>query len=140
MTDDTRPGGFAVLSTRTLMAGSSLFLLAMGMGASFFPQEILAGLGLEAAAPAVMIVKLAGGLYVGFAAINWMARGNAIGGIYSRPVAVGNFAHFLMSTIVFAKAVPGSAHMVELATVTGMNAVFLAGFVYLLFGAGRSCS
>lgn len=130
----------AVFSTRALMSGSALFMLALGVVCSFFPQEILARFGAEVGAFPVVAVKLVGGLYIGFSAINWMARGNAIGGIYSRPVTVGNFAHFLMSTIVFAKAIPGSAHAVEIAAITGINGLCLAGFVYLLFGSGRSCA
>jgi hypothetical protein len=32
--------------------------------------------------------------------LNWMARANRIGGIYSRPVAMGNFLHFTMGALV----------------------------------------
>jgi hypothetical protein len=39
--------------------------------------------------------------------LNWMARANLIGGIYSRPVAMGNFLHFAMVAIALLKALLG---------------------------------
>ena len=35
--------------------------------------------------------------------MNWMAKGVLIGGIYSRPLAIGNFAHFLIGAIALVK-------------------------------------
>ena len=52
----------------------------------------------------MVIAQLAGVLYLGFAALNWMARGNIIGGIYSRPVTIGNVLHFVSGTAVILKA------------------------------------
>ena len=62
-----------------------------------------------------MLVQLAGALYVGFAMVNWMAKGNLLGGIYNRAVAMGNFADFGIGAIVLVKGLiagqlrPGSA-------------------------------
>jgi hypothetical protein len=42
-------------------------------------------------------------LYFALSLMNWLARSNAIGGIYSRPVSIGNFVHFFVGTITLAK-------------------------------------
>ena len=52
----------------------------------------------------VLLVQMAGAVYLGFAMLNWMARGILIGGIYARPVALGNFLHFVMVAITLTKA------------------------------------
>ena len=51
----------------------------------------------------LLVIQVSGALYLGFANLNWMARGVLIGGIYSRPLAMGNFLHFSIVTIVLAK-------------------------------------
>jgi hypothetical protein len=37
--------------------------------------------------------------------LDWMARDNLIGGIYSRPVAIGNLVHFLVAGLAMIKAI-----------------------------------
>jgi hypothetical protein len=51
------------------------------------------------------VLQISGALYFGFAILNWTAKENLIGGIYSKPVAVGNFAHFLIGGLALAKLV-----------------------------------
>lgn len=91
------------MKTKILMSASSLFLAFLGLFASFLPQEILARLGAPADAALPLLVQIGGALYVGFAMVNWMAKGSLIGGIYSRPVAMGNLAHFGIGAIVLVK-------------------------------------
>jgi len=90
--------------TRILMQASAAFMAVLGMAATFMPQELLAFAGSAANATTVLIVQIAGALYVGFAMLNWMARGLLIGGIYGRPLTVANLAHFMISALGLAKA------------------------------------
>ena len=92
------------MNSRMLMSSSAIFLAALGVGASFFPQEILTYSGSRPAGLSVLLIQITGALYMGFAALNWMARANLIGGIYSRPVALGNFLHFAVVGVVLLKA------------------------------------
>jgi hypothetical protein len=80
--------------TNILMRLSSLFLVILGLAASFMPQEILAHYGVRSSGLGVLLMQVVGALYLGFAVVNWMARDVLIGGIYARPVALGNFLHF----------------------------------------------
>lgn len=52
------------------------------------------------------LAQVAGALYLGFAFLNWMARSILIGGIYARPVAVGNLLHFLAGALALGKQAP----------------------------------
>lgn len=92
------------MHTRILMISSAALMAVIGLAASFMPQEVL---GLHGTVPdnaTVLFVQMAGAVYLGFAMLNWMARGILIGGIYARPVAAGNFLHFVMVAITLIKA------------------------------------
>jgi hypothetical protein len=91
------------MNTKILMAASALFIAGLGLAASFLPQEILTWIGAPSQGALPLLVQLAGALYVGFAMVNWMAKGNLLGGIYNRAVAMGNFAHFGIGAIVLVK-------------------------------------
>lgn len=85
------------------MVTSALFMAVLGAVASFFPEEILRYTGTVPAALINSVVQTCGALFLGFAILNWMARGVLIGGIYSRPLALGNFLHFTVVAITLVK-------------------------------------
>lgn len=132
MSDDQ--SGFP--NTRLLMTASAVFMAVLGFGASIFADEILRHFGYPPEGFGVVLVKIVAGLYLGLAVLNWMARDNLIGGIYSRPVAMANFAHFLVVTVVFVSRLPGSATLAEYAVTAGVNGLFAASFGFVLFGGG----
>ena len=113
------------MKPRMLMQSSALFMAILGIAASFLPQEIAARSGFRPDGFAIVLIQVTGALYLGFAILNWMARGNLIGGIYSRPVALGNFLHFSVAGIVLLKAM-----------MTGQDAPVLVagGVAYSAFG------
>jgi hypothetical protein len=121
------------------MAASSLFLGAVGLFASFAPQELLAFLGAPAASPLPVLVQLMGALYFSFALVNWTAKDNIIGGIYSRPVSLGNLAHFVMGALALAKQQSsGTVHGIVL-VLLAIYGVFAVLFGWLVFGRGTAC-
>lgn len=84
-------------------------MAALGVAATFTPQEILARSGCPCGDVGVLVIQVLGALYLGFAMLNWMARSNLIGGIYSRPLAIGNLIHLAVVAITLAKAVAGGS-------------------------------
>ena len=83
---------------------SSAFVFGIcGVLFQFFPHEILKYAGVNEAGIAPLLVQLIGALYLGFAAMNWMAKTVLIGGIYARPLAIGNFAHFMIGALALLK-------------------------------------
>ena len=112
------------MHSKLLMASSAAFLLLFGLAATFAPQELLAYSGITSQHLEVLLVQAAGALYLGFAILNWMAKDNLLGGIYSRPVALGNLLHFTIMAITLLKAIViGEREPV----------VLLASSAYLLF-------
>jgi hypothetical protein len=91
------------MNTRTLMIASALLMGVAGVAAEFFPHEILSYAGSPPAGINPLVVQLLGALYLGFAMMNWMAKGVLIGGIYARPLAMGNLVHFLVGALALLK-------------------------------------
>ena len=112
------------MQTKILMSLSALLMAAAGLAASFAPQEILVAAGSWDEPFEMALMQILGALYLGFAMLNWFARENLIGGIYSRPIALGNFMHFGVASVVLAKAI-----FAGFATV----GVMASAIAYLLF-------
>lgn len=90
------------MNTKLLMSASAIFLGIIGVLLSFLPQEISQFLNLTGSG---ILFQLLGAAYFAFAMINWTAKENLIGGIYSKPVAIGNFAHFMIGGLGLVKFV-----------------------------------
>jgi hypothetical protein len=90
-------------NTKKIMVASAVFTALLGVAASFFPDNILAFLEIPVTSQGVVIIQLLSALYFGFTMTNWMARTAIIGGIYARPLTVGNFLHYFAGSIGLVK-------------------------------------
>ncbi|PHR70874.1 MAG: hypothetical protein COA67_07720 [Lutibacter sp.] len=93
------------MNTKTVMIISALFLGVLGITLSFFTQEVDAYLNNGSNTTSTLFLQLLGALYLGFAIMNWMAKDTRIGGIYNRPIAIGNFMHFGVGALALIKIV-----------------------------------
>jgi hypothetical protein len=118
------------------MTLSAAALAALGVGASFLPQEILSRAAMPADRFSVAVIQLAGALYVAFAMLNWSAKGAMLGGIYGRPIVLANFTHFAVGAIVLVKILAAGPLHLEVAVLTAVYALFAAWFGFVLFGPG----
>jgi hypothetical protein len=121
------------MHTKLLMTLSAAVMAALGLAASFLPQEILAYARATSDPHGALLIQVTGALYLGFAMLNWMARGNTIGGIYSRPIALGNFLHFVVAAIALLKTAGAGVHDPVLVTALMVYAAFAAWFGLVLF-------
>lgn len=119
------------MNTRFLMTTSALVLGAAGIILSFFPQEITNYFSWTAINS--IFLQILGALYVGFALLNWTARANLIGGIYSRPVALGNFAHFFIAGLALAKFVSKNMSLTPVWIAVIIYATFAVFFGWICF-------
>ncbi len=101
-----------------------LFLAVSGVSFQFFPDEILRYFGVESSRIFSVFIQLIGALYLGFAMMNWMAKSLVIGGIYARPLSMGNLVHFAIGAIALIKC-----------CISGPTSWFVwaAGAIYSLF-------
>jgi hypothetical protein len=91
------------MNTKILMIASAALMAVGGIALEFAPHDILNRFGAASDGVFPLFLQLIGALYLGFAMLNYMARGVLIGGIYSRPLATGNLAHFLIGALALIK-------------------------------------
>ena len=127
------------MNTKVLMVASSLALGLAGIAASFAPSELLRAFGSPAVEPLPVLIQLLGGTYIGFAIMNWTAKDNIIGGIYSRPVSLGNSVLFLMGALALAKQQFSSGFHLPLTAALIVYTIFAVWFTWLVFGHGTAC-
>jgi len=125
------------MKTKILMASSALVMAALGVAATFLPQEIVAALGGGGGRTLPLLVQVLGASYLGFAMLNWMAKESLIGGIYSRPVSMGNFLHFAVAGIALVKAVVAGERAVAVLVCTAIYVVFAVAFGAVVFGRAK---
>ena len=123
------------MKTKILMAFSSLILGLAGIFALFAPDNVLALLNAPLATPLPLLVQLLGALYFSFALMNWTAKDSAIGGIYARPVSLGNFGHFFSGSLLLIKYQLSHEFSVWLLWVLTIYVVFAGLFYWLVFHA-----
>lgn len=115
------------------MIASATVLAALGLVLSFAPEEAVAFLGQTTMGVLPVLLQLAGALYLGFAVMNWTAKGSVLGGIYGKAIVLGNFLHFTMAALALLKAAidPGFGALVWV--LTCIYAVFALLFGRMLF-------
>lgn len=118
--------------SRILMMLSAVFMVIAGLITSYFPDRVLETHGTVPDGPTVLLIQMMGALYLGFALLNWTARGVIIGGIYARPLALGNFLHFAMVAVMLTREAIEHG-VVQLATSAAVFSAFAIGFGILLF-------
>lgn len=112
------------------MTSSAILMGLAGIILSFLPQE--AGAYMQWGEGNAIVMQILGALYFGFAMINWMSKANLIGGIYNRPLAVGNFSHFLIAALALFKiSMRGTSIAMLMATI--IYSLFAIAFGYILF-------
>ncbi|RZS93227.1 hypothetical protein EV197_1802 [Aquimarina brevivitae] len=95
----------SVMNTKILMMATAVYLGLTGLALTFLPQEIAQNLNSNSDQVTRLLLQVLGALYLGFAMLNWMAKNNLIGGIYSKPLVVGNLAHYVISSFALVKVV-----------------------------------
>ena len=112
------------MKTKLLMMASALVSGISGVILEFLPHEVLSFYGANADNFSAVLVQIAGASLFGFAVMNWMAKTVLIGGIYARPLALGNFVHFMV----------GALALIKFAFSAGVHwSIWIAAVVYAVF-------
>ncbi|MHA7060270.1 hypothetical protein ACWGOQ_0023815 [Aquimarina sp. M1] len=120
------------MNTKILMTSSALFLAIIGILLSFLPNEIVEYLNVESNIISILFLKIMSALYLGFGILNWMAKGTLIGGIYNRPIAIGNLMHFGVGAIALVKiASIIQTHSEIIVSLTAVYVIFAILFAYV---------
>jgi hypothetical protein len=124
------------MNTRILMIASAVFLGLTGMAFTFGPEEFLHELGLISNPLFIVLIQLTGALFIGFAVLNYMAKGVLMGGIYSKPLVMGNLAHFTVAGLALLKAAWSPNGDVRLWGLAVIYLIFAAAFGKVMISSG----
>jgi hypothetical protein len=120
------------MNTKILMTTSAIFLAIIGLLFSFLPNEIMGYLNVQPNIIIFLFLKILSGLYLGFGILNWMAKGSRIGGIYNRPIAIGNLMHFGVGAISLIKMVSNTqTHSEIIISLSVVYVIFAILFAYV---------
>ena len=115
------------------MAASALVLGALGLSATFLPQEIAAYLGVPPEGALPLLIQVLGALYFAFAMQNWTAKDSLIGGIYNRPIALANLVHFVVGALALAKGAFANTADTVIIAFAVVYALFAIAFGMIFF-------
>ncbi len=122
----------AIRYVRAGVALSAMCAVAFGVLLLFAPEEVSSALAPGSGSGP--LTPLLGAALLGFGAMNWIARGAVLGGIYGRAVVAGNQTHLTIGGLLLVKQVidggTGSLAYWVLASAYVLGAVF---FNYLTF-------
>ena len=120
------------MKTKPIMISSSIFLGILGISLTFIPDEIVSSLSVTSNPISTLSLQLLGAIYLGFAMLNWMAKGTLIGGIYNKPIAIGNFTHFTIGGLALIKIITEiNAHIEIIIFLTVFYVIFAVLFAYI---------
>lgn len=122
------------MNTKFLMSASAILMGIAGIILIFLPDEIANSAGLASTDFSLLLLQVLGSLYFAFAVLNWLAKANLIGGIYSKPVAVGNFAHFCIAGLALVKGAFVSQNGLALWVGAAIYCIFAILFAVVAFG------
>ena len=121
------------MNTKILMAFSAVFLGLIGLMLSFLPQEIMAYFGMAYNSITGLFLQMMGAIYIGFAFLNWYVKGSHIGGIYNKPIALGNQLHFAVSAIALLNLVfQNPSHPEIIIPLTAVYTALALAFTYVI--------
>lgn len=126
-----------MINTKLLMILTVAFLAICGALLQFVPHETLTFLNIEPNATLALCLQIVGALYLGFAMMNWMAKSLVIGGIYARPLAMGNLVHFLVGGLALIKSSFGGPSSWPLWVAAILYSLFAIAFTIVLFTPPR---
>ena len=121
------------MKTKFLMTSSALFCVIIGILLLFLPNEIAEYLNVEPTIITILFLKILSALYLGFGILNWTVKGSLIGGIYNRPIALGNLLHFVVGSIELVKVISNiQTHKEIIIFLTALYIIFGVLFAYVL--------
>ena len=118
---------------RLIILVSALILFAVGGAALFAGDELARLFDAGDSNGLTLAIQLTGSGLLGFAVLDWMSRGNRIGGIYGRPLGIGNLLLFTTASLTVGKAALAGSLPGIVTAVGVIFAVLAIGFAWLVF-------
>lgn len=121
------------MSSRTILTITSLLLFVAGGAAVFAADEVAGLMDLEVSFETRIFAEFAGIGMLALAIQNWMSRGRPIGGVYARPLGLGNLLFFSTSALTLGRYLSAGMLPLEVIAVCGVFALLALAFAWLVF-------
>jgi hypothetical protein len=121
------------VKSKIVLTASAILLFGTGLALDFLPQEVTAALGQGSAPMFVLLLQVFSAALLGMGFLNWLSKGNPMGGIYSRPLALQNFLFFGVSSIALDRAAFHGAPLPAIQLAACVCTVFAVAFGWLMF-------
>ena len=122
------------MNSNLVMKYAAIILCLVGITCLFIPKEILTIFNATSDDVQGLIVQLLGAAFLGFAALDWASRQSLLGGIYGRPVVSANQVHFVIGSLLTAKAAMSQPNYIVLWLTLSVYALFAIAFSVILYG------
>lgn len=121
------------MSSRTILTITSILLFATGGLAVFAADEVAGLIDLEVSFETRIFAEFAGIGMLALAIQNWMSRGRPIGGVYARPLGLGNLLFFSTSALTLGRYLAAETLPREMIAVCGVLVLLALAFAWLVF-------
>lgn len=121
------------MSSRTILTITSILLFATGGLAVFAADEVAGLMELEVSFETRIFAEFAGIGMLALAVQNWMSRARPIGGVYARPLGLGNLLFFSTSALTLGRYLAAETLPREMIAVCGVFALLALAFAWLVF-------
>lgn len=118
---------------RVALTLSAVWLAVLGAALLFAPDEVREVI-MPSATGGAALLQVLGAALLGFGAMNWTARGSALGGIYGRAVVMANQTHLTIGALVLVKhGIDAGGQSAAYWAIAGLYALGAVLFIYLAF-------
>ena len=121
--------------TYNLMISNGIFNGFAGLMLIFIPAEVLVWTDGNVGTMALLLTSLLGAAMFGLGMLNYLGRSAIYGGIYGKPILIGNLVFHVIASVNLLKFSWSEGGVVALATAIagGCYSIFAAGFIRLNF-------
>ncbi|MCK6606400.1 MAG: hypothetical protein L6Q59_16005 [Ignavibacteriaceae bacterium] len=128
------------INSKWLMVSSAVVLGVFGLLTSFFAKELLLHTKVTSGGAGEMFMQFLAAGMLGFAFMNWTGRNAVLGGIYGRPIIMGNLIHFSLVLIAMVKMLIAKPDLPGMWVLAGIYLIFTLGFLnaMLFHPAGKT--
>lgn len=121
---------------KTIMITSGFLNGILGIVLTFLPQEIGGWLGMTSQTGAeILALQLLGGALFGFGMLNYMGRNAILGGIYGKPIILGNMVFHFIAALELIKYMFEADHYGFLLVAAMLYAFLAAAFIRMNFSS-----
>ena len=117
------------MNSKTILTSYAILMAIAGIGVLFLGDEVTALLNIQSSP---LINALLAALFFGFATTNWHSKNLTIGGVYGRPLVLGNLSHTLIGSISLIKIANDTSTLTTI-ILTIIYSIFALAFTWLMY-------